>query len=166
MFDLVLPVCNCMQHNGDDPLESYKEAKFAVSLNELKNWAFWIIGTSGDELWAFQYDIWLKRMSTSCLTVKTVVIVFFQHERYYVVHISSSSANTHLVVRQTCGARKGKSASYKTVMWLFDWVLNYDASPHWALSVKLFWPRSTSQYENISPVHQTSLLVTLFCFLN
>lgn len=34
-----------------------KETKFAVSLNELKNWAFRISGTPGDELWTFECDV-------------------------------------------------------------------------------------------------------------
>lgn len=44
----------------------------------------------------------------------------FQHERYCVLHIFSSGANTQLVVRQACGACKGKSASYKTVTVAFQ----------------------------------------------
>jgi len=44
----------------------------------------------------------------------------FQRERYYVLHISSSGANTQLVVLQTCGTFKGKSASYKTVTVAFQ----------------------------------------------
>lgn len=44
----------------------------------------------------------------------------FQHERYYVLHISSSGAITQLVVLQTCGAFKGKSASYKTANVVFQ----------------------------------------------
>jgi hypothetical protein len=44
----------------------------------------------------------------------------FQLERCYVLHISSSGANTQLVVLQTSGAFKGKSASYKTVTATFQ----------------------------------------------
>jgi len=44
----------------------------------------------------------------------------FQHESYYVLHISSSGANTQLVVLQACGAFKGKISSYKTVTVAFQ----------------------------------------------
>jgi len=66
-----------------------KEAKFAVvSLNGLKNRAFWISGTPGDELWAFQYDIWLQKTGTSCLKVKTGLIVFFTMKGImYCIHL-------------------------------------------------------------------------------
>lgn len=44
----------------------------------------------------------------------------FHHERYYVLHTSSNGPNTHVVVLQTCGAFKGKSASYETVTVAFQ----------------------------------------------